>query len=320
MTATVIVTVTRAAGEPVTQPPTAPAGRTILVTGAAGLLGRATVAELRRLGAAVVPVVRRVDPAASADAVAVDLSGDAAALVAGVDARVDVIVHLAAVVPRADGSADDETAAALTRAIDGAVARAAQTWDVPVIYASGCALYARDPGYAAESAPLAAPRSPYLQAKLDGDIAFASVARNCVLRISSIYGAGMPQDRVLPRFVAAALARRPITLWGTGSREQDFVAARDVAHAIGLAAAARRAGVFNVAAGRPVTMEALAALVTAITANPAGYRFAGQPDPQDGAPARYGIEAIARALGWTPTITLRDGVAEMVAALAERRS
>jgi nucleoside-diphosphate-sugar epimerase len=37
-------------------------------------------------------------------------------------------------------------------------------------------------------------------------------------------------------------------------------------------------------------------------------RASGQPDPQEGQRASYAIEAAARAFGWTPATSLRQGL------------
>jgi UDP-glucose 4-epimerase len=276
----------------------------IVVTGASGIVGRTVLAALRRRGEDVVPVVhgRTTDP----DAIGLDLAKADSDLTDHVSAP-EAVVHLAAAVPHAAHHGDTEAAADTTRRIDETVHRACGRWGCPTIYASTCGLYdRRDPRIKDEAAPVVA-TSPYFRAKLDGERLMSDLPGACVMRISAPVGPGLRRGVVLAKFIERARAGEPIEIWGSGCREQDFIAAEDVAAFVTVALSSHAQGVFNIASGSPVTMRALAeAVVDAIGRG--SVQSSDAEDPLDGETARYSIDRAAQALGWHPRIPLRAAI------------
>lgn len=273
----------------------------IVVTGGTGLIGRAVLRCLKNAGAEVLTVASSVADGPSS--IRIDLSDAQLSLDRLLDTRPDVIVHLAAVVP-GTRSPDLLLDAAKTRAIDKLITEYAKARSVPLIYASGCSLYdAADPGWKNEGSPVAADH-PYLAAKLDGE----RLVKECsgvILRISSPYGRGMPSSLVLPRFVGRAARDETIEVWGTGSREQDFIAVEDIADAVKAALKRFRPGVYNIASGSPLTMRQLAELAIKV-AGKGRLRVGGCDDVQDGRTARYLTSKAKVELGWTPMFDLGE--------------
>ena len=97
-----------------------------------------------------------------------------------------------------------------------------------------------------------------------------------------------------------------IEVWGSGSREQNFVFADDVADFIWRAMRADAAGLYNVA-GAAVSMRKLARLVVQ-TIQRGRYEMATAPDPLDGQTARYSGALAWRDLAWQPTTPLEEGI------------
>ena len=284
----------------------------IVVTGAGGLVGRAVCRQLASNGSQFVPILRR----AAADlpqGIVADLRTDPLGEALG-DLRPATIVHCAALVPTNPAHADSDANAAGTRAIDANVHEAAVRTSAHMIYISSCGLY--DPEDAAvkdETSDVRA-RSPYFAAKLDGERLFAALGGATIMRLSSPVGPSAPAHLVLPRFVAAALRGEPLTLWGSGAREQDFVDVDDVAAFIRLAIGAAPAGTFNVAAGAPVSMRTLADTIVAALGT-GSVVMVDRPDPQEGSKARYSIAKAQNELGWRPAIAIDGIVRRLVAAL-----
>jgi nucleoside-diphosphate-sugar epimerase len=213
------------------------------------------------------------------------------------------VVHCAALVPTNPAHPDNQASANGTRAIDENVYELVSEAGSRVIYVSSCGLY--DPRHAqpkSEDAPVAA-RTPYFEAKLAGEQLFSGLKGSVVMRLSGPVGPGMRENLVLPRFLAAALAGNPLTLWGSGAREQDFIDVADVARFVGLALEQERTGLYNVASGMPVSMRALAETVVDV-AGSGSVAMAGRPDPMEGETARYSVERAREQLGWSPQIGL----------------
>ena len=147
----------------------------MLVTGAAGLLGRAVCARLSSEQQPVIATHRSSDPG----------DGLAEVMWARTDLReagsvdgmgeLSAVVHLAAVIP--GGSRPIEDQAAENRAIDDNVFTAAVRRGIPVVYASTGALYAEPlpaTGWS-ESGPIS-PVGPYLEEKAWAEARGATLA------------------------------------------------------------------------------------------------------------------------------------------------
>jgi UDP-glucose 4-epimerase len=189
------------------------------------------------------------------------------------------------------------------------LAAAVRARRLPVVYASTCGLYdRRDPAWKTEDEAVTAV-SPYFAAKLRGESQFlAALPSAMVIRLSAPYGLGLRRGLILARFAEMARAGQILEVWGDGLREQDFLHASDIADFITAALAAPRHGVWNVAAGRPTTMLALARLCVSVAGRGALERRTS-PDPADGQTARYAIAAAERDFAWRPRRALANWLA-----------
>lgn len=276
----------------------------ILVTGGTGAVGRAVASRLARERLPCVVLGGRD----------FDLAGGRP-LHAAVGARPSCIVHLAAAVPRPPGVPDDDAAAARTRRMDRTVLEALQHWNCDALYASGCSLYARGrAGVRTEDeAPLVQPQqSAYLAAKQEGEREFLACGRATVLRISAPLGPGLSPEAVAMRFLLAARSGRPIPVWGSGTREQNYVDTDDIADAVFRALVVRPRTLINIAAAEPVTMRELADAVVQVLGR-GEVVFSAAEDPREGEPARYAIARAEQLLGWKPATPLRRSLQRMEA-------
>lgn len=278
----------------------------VVITGAAGIVGRAAATAFEHDGWSVHRMVHRPSRMAL-DAQIVDLAAEDD-LTRRVAELPDAIVHLAAAVPHSKDYPDTSDSAALTRKMDGNVLNAAKAWKCLLVYASSCGLYCRDePEIKTETSPIKDWGSPYFAAKAAGEAACADYDNAAVLRISGPIGPGLRAGVVMARFIATARENQPITLWGSGGREQDFVDARDLARLCLAVVKQRARGIFNAASGHTATMRELADTVIArIGAGKVALN--GQPDPNENIFARYDVGKAARELGWRPAHSLADMV------------
>jgi nucleoside-diphosphate-sugar epimerase len=284
---------------------------TVLITGATGLVGRGVVAAFAAEGWSVLRHGRRPDLALD---LVLDLALPGIDLTRTVAAAPDLVVHLAAVVP-GGGVADDETSAAATRRMDAAVAAAHRDWGSRLLYMSSASLYdRRDPAWKTADSPVEG-TSPYRAAKLAGEQLLSETCGATVFRLSSPIGPGMRPDLVFMRFLAAARAGQALQIWGSGLREQDFIAVEDVARLMVAAAHMFRSGIYNACVGQPTTMRELAVTVVAELGRGC-LELTGKPDPGDGDTARYDISATRATFGWEPALALRDMVHRLAAGVS----
>ena len=280
----------------------------IVVTGADGLVGRAVCERLHQVKLPVLPVVRarRADSVAGASVV------DLVAETIPVAGDVRGVIHLAAAVPHSPQYPDTDGTAQLTRRIDQRIRKFVQQHTCPIVYASSCSLY--DPATPEpkheDTSPVRA-RTPYFAGKLDGERLFAECGA-VIARLSNPVGPHLPPVLVLSRFIGTAADDGSIEIWGTGSREQDFVDARDVARFLCDAVMRPVAGTFNVASGRATRMDQLAATVVEVVRRGA-VRRVDIADPEETRTARYSIEKVRSVYGWIPQYSLADAIRSVVA-------
>ena len=182
-----------------------------------------------------------------------------------------------------------------------------------VFVSSGGAIYGETARPATEL-DRPAPRSYYGVHKLaaEGHIALAGVSY-AVARPSNVYGprqrAGL-EGAVVAAFLQQATTARRLQIHGDGSQSRDFVHVRDVVDALWrLGGDDVPSGIWNVAAGRHITILELARLVDRAV----GFHLARDyVDSRPGDVHRSALSAARlRQLGWRPGTSLRVGLAEL---------
>ena len=137
-----------------------------------------------------------------------------------------------------------------------------------------------------------------------------------IVRIFNTYGERMrPNDgRVVNTFVVQALRGEPLTLHGDGSQTRSFCHVSDEVR--GLMALLDSDHNLPVNVGNPdeFTMRELAELVVELTGSSSDIISVELPPERDGDPLQRkpDITLAKNRLGWTPTISLRDGLQRMI--------
>lgn len=133
---------------------------------------------------------------------------------------------------------------------------------------------------------------------------------------SNLYGPRDNFDPVSSHVIAGMLRKMheaarsgasKVVLWGTGTPKREFLHVDDLADASYMLMSAEEDESFlNVGSGEEVTIAELARLV----ANVVGFRGSISFDPSrpDGVPRKIVDSSRIRGLGWTPEISLRDGI------------
>jgi nucleoside-diphosphate-sugar epimerase len=125
---------------------------------------------------------------------------------------------------------------------------------------------------------------------------------------------------VIPRFVAAALAGRPIEIHGDGTQTRCFCHVRDTIRALqGLMDARSVSGeIFNVGSTERVTIQELADRVRQVTGSHSDVSFVPYDEVygqgiEDMLHRQPSIHKVSEAIGWTPEHTLEDILRDVVA-------
>jgi nucleoside-diphosphate-sugar epimerase len=164
------------------------------------------------------------------------------------------------------------------------------------------------------------PLSVYGAHKLLGECYHRVYARvhgvpTVILRITNPYGPYQDDDRtygIVNMFIRAAVAGRPLTVFGDGEQLRDFVHVDDVVRAFLLAGMTDSANgdAINIGGGQAVRFKDMADDIVRITGR-GSVQY--QAWPADAAAAETGsfvanIEAAAQQLGWRPQIPFAAGL------------
>jgi UDP-glucose 4-epimerase len=227
----------------------------LLVTGGAGFIGSHVCRAIRRSGPSGRLVVLDDLSTGSAGNVAdledvefVEGSILNEDLLSKLVAEADAVVHLAAI-PAVARSVKDPRASHDTNATGTLmVLEAARVQGAYVVVASSSSVYGRDVTMPTREDHPTRPASPYAASKLAAESYALAYARSfrlpvLVFRFFNVFGPLQRADHayaaVIPAFVSAALAGRPLTIHGDGTQTRDFTYVGDVAAVIADALARR---------------------------------------------------------------------------------
>jgi len=205
-----------------------------------------------------------------------------------------------------------------------------------VVYASSSSVYGDIPDSAKQEDRTGWPLSPYAVTKSVGE-QYARVfgrlygLETIGLRYFNVFGPRQrpegPYAAVIPRLLQAALEGFPPELHGDGEQTRDFTYVDNVVQANLRALLTTDPGaynrVFNVAAGRPISLNALWDEIRQMAGTSTVPQYT-DPRPGDVRHSRADLRYSRQVLGYTPQVGLREGLYRTYAwfqqtyALAER--
>ena len=292
---------------------------TIVVAGATGLAGSAIVRAFEKAGKEVVGINRSIVDLLDLSAtkkflkdVAPSMVIDAAARVGGIGANNAFPVEFLTDNIRIQSNLMDA-------AHEAKVGR--------FIFLGSSCIYPRDCAQPIKeeylmTGPLETTNSAYASAKIAGIELINSYRKEyghkwISLMPTNLYGPNdnfeLQGSHVLPafirRFVEATEKNAPTeTLWGTGAPKREFLHVDDLANAVLIASEKYDSSMhLNIGSGQDLSIKELAELVADI----AGYKGEIKWDSSkpDGTPRKVLDVTKAKSLGWSPAISLRDGIA-----------
>lgn len=185
-----------------------------------------------------------------------------------------------------------------------------------VVSASSSSVYGNGtPLPASESAAAVSPESPYAASKRGAELVLSALSRKakhvaCTgLRFFTVYGPRQRPEMAITLFARKIIAGEPITMFGDGSMKRDFTHVDDITRGV-LAAYDHDAPgyrVYNLGSGAPITLSDLVvSLGRAVGREPNVVRA---PVPLGDVDATFAdIAKASRELGWTPKVTLEEGL------------
>lgn len=137
-----------------------------------------------------------------------------------------------------------------------------------------------------------------------------------VLRLQNVYGAGQsltnPYTGVLIHFLQMLSQDKTVNIYENGGITRDFVHVADVTSAISSALSGNGpTGIYDIGSGERLKLEEIAGQICELTDGPApGYCNAYRLG--DVRHAAANITAATSNLGWTPKVSLKDGLSELI--------
>jgi UDP-glucose 4-epimerase len=191
-----------------------------------------------------------------------------------------------------------------------------------VVFASSCAVYGNDPVLPKHEGMVAAPASPYASSKLAGEELCAVFARaygleTVALRYFNVFGPrqdpNSPYAAVIPRFLDALRRGESPVVYGDGEQTRDFIPVAGVVEANLRAAVAQGVAgrVFNVASGRPVSLNELLGKLAALL----GVEVSAIYEPERAGDIRHSAADVCTAqtvLGFEAQMSLEEGLLQTI--------
>lgn len=204
--------------------------RTVLVTGATGFIGRATVAALAEAGWQVTQGSRLVSETMEQGTVYLDLADPATLLALAKGARFDAIVHLGAHVGLSNEAESEMFVPNVLST--GCFAYLASLWDSHLIFSSTAIVHGVKSEVIGPDLPIITDTA-YAKSKWLGEqLLEASNVKHSVLRIAGVFGCAGPAHLGLNRAIDGAIRGEPPLQIGSGTALRNYVYVKDVAQAI----------------------------------------------------------------------------------------
>jgi dTDP-glucose 4,6-dehydratase len=164
-----------------------------------------------------------------------------------------------------------------------------------------------------EDSPLA-PSSPYAASKAAAEHFVRAAAHTfgvdaIITRTSNNYGPYQFPEKLIPLAISNALEDRPIPVYGDGLQVRDWVHVADNCRALMMVLERGRGGAtYHIGGGRQIPNLNLLRMLLAIMEKPASLLTS--VTDRLGHDRRYAVDCslIRNELGWTPEITLKEGL------------
>jgi nucleoside-diphosphate-sugar epimerase len=270
----------------------------ILLTGAAGFVGRQVLRALGERGCRVRPVVRASkqemlarDAAIETIVVSPDIFGESATWWARTCSGADTVIHAAWYAEPGQylqSPKNHECLSGTLRLAEGAVQAKVRRF----VGIGTCFEYDLNAGRLSIETPLR-PSTPYAQAKVDAFNALsAALTRQGVAfawcRLFYLYGEGEDSRRLVPYVRGRLQAGEPAEL-SSGSQIRDFLDVREAARMIVDVALGTQEGPVNICSGKPVTVRELAERIADEFGRRDLLRFGARPDNPVDPPCVVGV-------------------------------
>lgn len=276
---------------------------TVVVTGAAGFVGRALMAQLRAAGYPAIGVSRREQPGVlRLDDYAESPKGE-------------VLVHLAedSVRSRVNAAGDEYALQTLStlRALS-------QRGYRRIVYASSAVIYGDFSTHPHRTDDPVRIVDVYTRVKAESErVVLEQHQGGAIARLANTYGPGMARENVLSTIMQQLGRTGPVRVMDD-SPVRDFVWIADVADALARMATSSATGIFNIGTGIGVSVGQLAAAALECSGEPSRV-VESTSTPKRLSHLVVDPSSACRTFGWRATTSLAEGLAQLIQTYGHNR-
>jgi len=238
---------------------------------------------------------------------------------------VDYVFHLAAMISVPESMEKPRECVEINTL--GLYEEAARAGVKKLVLSTTSAIYGDNPVMPKVETMLPEPKSPYAVSKLDGEYygrIFTETGKLPVacLRYFNVFGPRQDPKSAyaaaVPIFTHRAVSNEPIVIFGDGEQTRDFIYVKDIAAAnVFFATQSTQTGVFNVAYGQKITVNALAQTIVRMT----GSRSEIQHVAERSGDVKHSMASVDKLLaaGFKPSGSLEAGLKATVEYFMKRK-
>lgn len=192
-------------------------------------------------------------------------------------------------------------------------------YNIPLIYAGSVSVYGNQPVIPTVEEDLPKPPTYYATTKLIGEQLVQTLPHWLILRFGTTYGADMRPVVAPYIFLKKAMEKQHIPIQGTGRQKRCFIYIDDLINGILMAirkfmirqiSFGKTGTIINLAGSEPKTVRRLAVLCNKVV-NGEEYLTIMDPEParpNDTMKEHISIMRAERLLGWSPKVSLEEGL------------
>jgi len=167
-----------------------------------------------------------------------------------------------------------------------------------------------------EECDMLLPSSPYSASKASADMFVLAYARTYGLRTNvtrtcNNYGRHQHEEKLIPKFIKAAIRDHTLTVYGKGEAIREWIHVEDNCEAIMTVLERGEDGeIYNIGTGERKTVMEVAEAILKATGSKSEIQFV---DERPGEDMRYALDSLKmRMLGWKPKISFEEGLKRTV--------
>lgn len=221
------------------------------------------------------------------------------------------VIHLAANVPEAVEGSQTSLLCDDNKIIDESLLNFIKSQNLPCIYASSISV-GNCNSVKQENT------KKYITAKLQGEKQFLSSGAT-VVRLPALVGDRIHPQSIINRFINSAIEFNKIEIWGSGSREQNFLHVKDASRALIEAGDKRINEVISIANEHPISMYSLAKIICDEIEN-CEIVFTGIADPNEEQRGYVDTTVAKQLLNWEASCDIKETIKIIVRKRVENRA